>query len=124
KHQPLVRVEVQRAEAVDAAALLSLAGPRPVPVPEALVPPKTGPRAEVAGGVALMVLCGLGCFFLAKRLPARVLLSLNLVVVLVGGFLVFLLLFPAAQGHAWLAPTLFAGTLGLFRLMSQFESAA
>src|SRR5262249_8376418 len=73
KHQPLVRVEVQRAEAVDAAALLSLAGPRPVPVPEALVPPKTGPRAEVAGGVARMGLCGLGCLFPAERLPGPVL---------------------------------------------------
>jgi cyclophilin family peptidyl-prolyl cis-trans isomerase len=125
KHQPLTRVSVERAEVVEASALaaLRLEGPKPVAVPEALLPSAAGSRTELAGGVAVMVLGGLACFFLARRLPGRVLLSLNLVVVLVGGFLLFVLLFPAAQGHAWLAPALFAGVLGLFRLMSQFESA-
>jgi cyclophilin family peptidyl-prolyl cis-trans isomerase len=126
-NQPVVRIEVRKATVVDspqALAYLPLAGPRPVPVPEALQPHETPLAWGVAGGVALMVLCGLACFLLADRLPGRVLLSLNLIVVLVGGFLLFTLLAPAAQAHAYVALALFLGLLGVLKLMSRFESPA
>jgi hypothetical protein len=57
-------------------------------------------------------------------LPGRVLLSLNLVVVLVGGFLLFVMLAPAAQTHAALAVAVFLGVVGVLKLMSRFESPA
>lgn len=126
-NQPVVRVEVSKATVVDspeALAFLPLAGPRPVEVPEALRPHEASRSWEVAGGVALMVLCGLACFLLAGRLPGRVLLSLNLIGVLVGGFLLFVLLAPAAQAHASVALALFLGLLGVLKLMSRFESPA
>jgi cyclophilin family peptidyl-prolyl cis-trans isomerase len=126
-NQPVVRLEVRKATVVDspgALADLPLAAPRPVPVPDALRPRETSQSWEVAGGVGLMVLCGLTCFFLAGRLPGRVLLSLNLIVVLVGAFLLFTLLAPAAQVHAYLALGLFLGLLGVLKLMSRFESPA
>ncbi len=122
---PSARLTVERAFVVDSPgelASLHLAGPRPVAAPEASPAPAV-PR-ELAGGIALMVLCGLACFFLAGRLPARVLLSLNLIAVLVGGFLLFVLLFPAAQAHAAVAVALFLGLVGLLKLMGRFEAPA
>jgi hypothetical protein len=44
--------------------------------------------------------------------------------VLVGSFLVFVILMPAAQTRAWLALGLFLGLLGVLKLMSRFESPA
>jgi cyclophilin family peptidyl-prolyl cis-trans isomerase len=126
-NQPVVRVTVSKATVVDspeALASVSLAGPRPVEVPESLRPHEASRSWEVTGGVALMVLCGLGCFWMADRLPKRVLLSLNLIGVLVGGFLLFVLLGPAAQAHASVALALFLGLLGVLKLMSRFESPA
>jgi hypothetical protein len=105
-------------------AYLKLAEPRPIPVPAALLPHQATRSREVAAGIALMVLAGLACFFLSGRLPGRVLLSLNLVVVLIGSFLLFVILMPAAPAHAWLALALFLGLLGLLKLMSRFESPA
>jgi cyclophilin family peptidyl-prolyl cis-trans isomerase len=124
---PVVRLEVRKARVVDspeALLYLDLAEAHPVPVPAALVPQDAARSQEMAGGIALMVLCGLGCFFLAHRLPGRVLLSLNLIVVLVGSFLLFMILVPAAQTQVALAVVLFLGVLGVLKLMSRFESPA
>jgi cyclophilin family peptidyl-prolyl cis-trans isomerase len=124
---PVVRLQVSQARVVDspeALAYLKLAEAHPVPVPAALVPQDATRSQEIAGGIALMVLCGLACFFLARRLPGRVLLSLNLIVVLVGTFLLFMILVPAAQTHAVLAVLLFLGVLGVLKLMSRFEGPA
>jgi cyclophilin family peptidyl-prolyl cis-trans isomerase len=126
-NQPVVRVEVSKATVVDspeALASVPLAGPRPVEVPESLRPHEASRPWEMTGGVALMVLCGLGCVWLADRLPRRVLLSLNLIGVLVGGFLLFVLLAPAAQTHTSVALGLFLGLLGVLKLMSRFECPA
>jgi peptidyl-prolyl cis-trans isomerase B (cyclophilin B) len=128
-NQPVVRLEIRKAEVVEtreALASLPLAGPHPVVVPEALQPSaqSAAPSREVAGGIVLMVVCGLACFFLAGRLPGRVVVSLNLLVVLIGSFLLFMLLMPAAQVHSGLALGLFGGLLGVLKLMSRFESPA
>jgi cyclophilin family peptidyl-prolyl cis-trans isomerase len=128
-NQPVVRLAVLKAEVVESPedlAYLHLAGARSVDVPEALrpQPPDTAPSRALAGGILLMVGCGLACFFLAGRLPGRVLVSLHLIAVLVGSFLVFVILMPAAQTRAWLALGLFLGLLGVLKLMSRFESPA
>jgi cyclophilin family peptidyl-prolyl cis-trans isomerase len=122
EHRPLVRLTVNKAEVVDIDWLApqALIGPRPVRLPDNLKPRATW---EVAAGVLLMVLCGLVGFFGAKRLPARVLPSIHLLSVLIGGFLLLVLLFPVGLAHQWVAIGLFFGVLGLFRVMSQFESA-
>src|SRR5262249_51169256 len=93
-HNPLVRLTVNRAEVVDAEepARPSPSGPRPVELPDSLKP-RTTATWEVAGGVLLMVLCGLVGFFGAKRLPARAQPSIHLISVLIGGFLLLVLLF-------------------------------
>jgi cyclophilin family peptidyl-prolyl cis-trans isomerase len=124
-HNPLVRLTVTKAEVVDSEgpARLSLSGPRPVEMPDSLKP-RTTATWEVAGGVLLMVLCGLVGFFGAKRLPARTLPSIHLLSVLIGGFLLLVLLFPVGLVHPWMAVALFLGVLGLLRVMSQFESSA
>jgi cyclophilin family peptidyl-prolyl cis-trans isomerase len=123
-HNPVVRLTVDSAAVVDSegAAPLSLAGPRPVEVPDSLKPATTA-TWEVAGGVLLMVLCGLVGFFGAKRLPPRAQPSIHLISVLIGGFLLLVLLFPLSQAHEWVAVGLFLGVLGLLRVMSQFESS-
>jgi cyclophilin family peptidyl-prolyl cis-trans isomerase len=128
-NKPVVRLEVRTAEVVDSAealASLPLAGPRPVMVPEALRPHPADPAQsrEIAGGILLMVACGLVCFFLGGRLPGRVQVSLNLIVVLIGSFLLFVILMPAAKTHSWVALGLFLGLLGVLKLMSRFESPA
>jgi cyclophilin family peptidyl-prolyl cis-trans isomerase len=123
-HNPLVRLTVNRAEVVDAEGPTrpSPSGPRPVELPDSLKP-RTTATWEVAGGVLLMVLCGLVGFFGAKRLPARAQPSIHLISVLIGGFLLLVLLFPLGQIHQWVAVGLFLGVLGMLRVMSQFESS-
>jgi peptidyl-prolyl cis-trans isomerase B (cyclophilin B) len=123
-HNPLVRLTVNRAEVVDVEGSTrpSLSGPRPVELPDSLKP-RTTATWEVAGGVLLMVLCGLVGFFGAKRLPARAQPSIHLLSVLIGGFLLLVLMFPLGQAHPWVAVGLFLGVLGMLRVMSQFESS-
>jgi cyclophilin family peptidyl-prolyl cis-trans isomerase len=128
-NQPVIRLTVLGTEVVESAADLAslhLARAREVEVPAALAPqpPDAAHAPEVAGGILLMVGCGLACFFLAGRVSLRVLVSLNLVAVLVGSFLLFVILVPAGQAHAWLALALFLGLLGVLKLMSRFESPA
>jgi cyclophilin family peptidyl-prolyl cis-trans isomerase len=125
-HNPLVRVEVSKATVAgaDQLASRSLAPARPIVVPAELLPREPSLSWEIAVGLGLMVLVGVVCFAFAHRLPPRVVLSLNLLSVLVGGFLLFVVLMPQAHAHSWLALALFLGLLGVLRLMSQFESAA
>jgi cyclophilin family peptidyl-prolyl cis-trans isomerase len=128
-NQPVVWLTVLQAEVVEspeALAALHLAPARAVDVPEAVRPeqPEATHAREIAGGILLMVGCGLACFFAAGRLPGRVLVSLNLIGVLIGSFLLLVILVPPAQTRAWLALGLFLGILGVLKLMSRFESPA
>src|SRR5262249_13084712 len=103
-NRPAVRIEVLKALVVDSPDVLAqmpLYGPQALASPAAL----SGGLVlswESAAGVLLVVGCGVACFLCWKRLPARMLLSLNLVGVLVGGFVLLMLLLPAAQAHSWL----------------------
>ncbi|HQR42370.1 MAG TPA: hypothetical protein PLX97_06790, partial [Gemmatales bacterium] len=81
----------------------------------------------------LMIGCALVPVVLPK-LPAKKAQTVNLIVVLIGVFLLVALLQPMSlqlfqtsdgmnMGHA-IAILLFFGLLGMFRLMSSFESAS
>jgi cyclophilin family peptidyl-prolyl cis-trans isomerase len=124
-NKPKVSLEVRKAIVVGSAADLAkmnLVGARPVEVPAEAAPAPVGAPAPVAGGLGLMVACGFVTFALSGRLPARVVVSLVLVNVLVGSFLLLILLTPAAQTSSVLATAVFAGMLGTFKVMSRFES--
>jgi cyclophilin family peptidyl-prolyl cis-trans isomerase len=127
---PLGRVEVYRAEVVDPAALaaMTLAGPRPLAAATS-AQPATGVvellRAQsIAAGLALLVGVGVAVFYVYPRVRPSVQRSLVLVLVLIGGFLLLVLLTPEAHRHQWLAGLLFLGLLGMFNLMSRFETPA
>jgi cyclophilin family peptidyl-prolyl cis-trans isomerase len=79
---------------------------------------------SIAGGLVLMIAIGLACYYLSNRLPPRVLVSLLLIDVLIGGFLTLILVTPLGHTYHWLSVAAFAGLLGLLKLMSRFESAA
>lgn len=127
-NRPRVALEVRKAIVVGSAADMAqihLVAARPVDVPPELTgAPGGAPAPAVAGGLALMVACGAVTFALSGRLPGRVVVSLVLVNVLVGAFLLLILLTPAAQQSSALAMAVFAGLLGTFKMMSRFESPA
>src|SRR5262249_48960899 len=125
-NRPAVRIEVLKALVVDSPEMLAqlpLYGPQPRADSTAASGGGLTLSWEGAVGVLLVVLCGVAGFLCWQRLPARMLLSLNLVGVLIGGFVLLMLLMPASQAYPWLAAVLFVGLLGMMRLMSQFESA-
>jgi cyclophilin family peptidyl-prolyl cis-trans isomerase len=78
----------------------------------------------LAGGVLLMMAVGITGFLLSKRLSPRIILSLHLVTVLIGSFVVLMLLVPMARFYEVLGIGLFFGLLGLLKLMGRFESPA
>ncbi len=72
--------------------------------------------------LATIVLVGLLGYFLFNRLSSKHLLYLLMLNVLVGGFGLMALLIPIAHQQVWIAPLVFFGLFGLFRLMSRFEN--
>jgi cyclophilin family peptidyl-prolyl cis-trans isomerase len=127
-NRPRVPLEVQKAVVVGSEkelAEMKLVSARPVVVPtEAAAAAGNVPASALAGGMALIVACGITAFALANRLPARVLTSIVLIIVLVGSFFLLILLTPAAQTSSLLAVAVFAGMLGTFKMMSRFENPA
>jgi cyclophilin family peptidyl-prolyl cis-trans isomerase len=129
--EPVVRLEVKKAMVVgsrEQLATVSVQPARPVPVPShynssAASSPGVFPmRIEVALVVLVMIAISVGCSLLWNRLPPRVLASLVLMIVLVGGFLLLILFMPLAHSSSTFALGVFLGLLGLFRLMSSFET--
>lgn len=76
----------------------------------------------VVAGVGLVLLLALGSFFLSGRIPANWQQSLTLLIVLTASFLLLILLTPYGQRHQIVALGLFLGAVGLFKLLSRFES--
>ena len=71
-----------------------------------------------------MMSCGLVGFLFAKRLPLRMILSLHLVAVFIGGFVLLMLLVPIAHYYPVMGIGLFFSLLALLKLMGRFESPA
>ena len=125
---PLYRIAIERARLVtDVDGYYTEHGHDPL-LPLAAVraaPPRSDELelrralAPLLGGVALLGVAG---FLAYTRLDRRHLLGLLLLETLIAGFGLLLLLVPVGHRVGWLAPLLFFGLYGLFRLMSRFES--
>jgi cyclophilin family peptidyl-prolyl cis-trans isomerase len=126
-NRPRPVLEVRKAVVVGSEKELDrmhLVAARPVELSPDMVLPAGGVSAPaLAGGLALIVGCGIAAFALANRLPARVVTSIVLIIVLVGSFFLLVLLTPAAQTSSLLAVVVFAGMLGTFKMMSRFENS-
>ena len=129
-HIPVTRLNIYRAEVVEERQLaqLSLAPAHPQPVP-AMVPggftsvaagAALGPT-EVTAGLSVILLLALALAFVGARLGARWQASLALLIVLVGGVLVYGMAIPAAHTSSLVGGALFLGLVALFRLMGRFE---
>jgi cyclophilin family peptidyl-prolyl cis-trans isomerase len=135
-NRPRFLLEVTKAEvANDPAALsrmnLAKAHALPPPPNEATASPSPSEirgdltdwgGGALAGGVMLMMSGGLVGVLFAKRLSPRVILSLHLITVLIGSFVLLMLLVPLARYYELLGMGLFFGLLGLLKLMGRFES--
>jgi cyclophilin family peptidyl-prolyl cis-trans isomerase len=144
--RPVVRLEVTRAEVVASSALASasLEPAHAVAVPEeamrlaeheAVVAAAgesaaggEGVRGDVSSAVAFgfgfICFIGIVSFFLQGRVPTSIHGSLNLLMVLVGAFMIVVVLIPKGHQSPWLAAALFFGLIGLFKLLGRFESPA
>jgi hypothetical protein len=137
-NRPLYRLEVSKAEVAEYPAALdrmnltkahALALPTSGPVAN---PPAPGERPSLADwdgwpmafGTLLMMASGLVGFFFAKRLSPRIILSLHLVSVFIGSFVLMMLLVPVAHYYPLMGIGVFFGFLGLLKLMGRFESPA
>jgi cyclophilin family peptidyl-prolyl cis-trans isomerase len=133
---PRMRLDIYQAVVVDSPEDLTrfdLRPATPVSVPENLAALRGDGSGEggTGGGVPafvaplLLVLIAseLVRVLAAGKLPARAHVSLGLANVLLAGFGVMTVLFPAGQRNPIVALGLFLGLLGLIRLMRRFESA-
>jgi hypothetical protein len=90
---------------------------------QALTQLEAGPnRSLLAAGIFLMSSLAAIAGLLRKRLPPPLLTSLNLIVVLVGAFLLFAMLMPEGQHNPLLAAALFFGLVLVFRALGKFEA--
>ena len=134
QYRPRTPIEIERAEVVDAPeALAELARRSKAPaLTRAASVPRTGVAGDATGSglpappflalVALMMAIGFAVFLLAGKVPTRVVGSLGLLTVFVGAFLLYLALAPASSAAPWLAVSVFVASIGMFKLMSWFES--
>jgi cyclophilin family peptidyl-prolyl cis-trans isomerase len=81
----------------------------------------------LTGGLLMMILLSLAAFFGSGRLSRRWLIALNMLSVLIGGFLLLAVLTPYARAYALdhkplLAVLVFVSFFGIFKLLSRFES--
>lgn len=141
ENRPMKRLTVYKAEVMTGEQLKTAHLQPAMPLvltEEELHPGSTMPSnfAETARQGGIFVLTSLGLmltvslvgFFLAPRVPPRVLASILLINMMIGGFLVFVLLFPKMPGDApsqqYLGAALFFGLLAMLKLMGRFESPA
>lgn len=132
--QPITRVTVKRAYVVsDLAAYFSQYPMDPAESigdsnaePPIITEMQTTGNNQVLITVAIMVVAiivvSLLGFILYSRLSKSRMLSLLLVNVLIGGFVLFIILIPLGHDNTWLAISIFVGLFAMFRLMSRFES--
>jgi cyclophilin family peptidyl-prolyl cis-trans isomerase len=76
----------------------------------------------ICGGLLMIVLLSLVSFVGAGRLTLRWLISLNMLVVLIAGFLMMAVLGPYTHVQWPLAVIVFISFFGIFKLLSRFES--
>jgi cyclophilin family peptidyl-prolyl cis-trans isomerase len=101
--------------------LAGAAGPAPMRV-ERLAQPASGLSNIAVVAVILMILCNLAGFVLGNKWPAQTRGAFNLLPVLIGFFLLLTQVGSKAVRMPLLGVALFAGVVGLFKLMNRFES--
>lgn len=142
---PLERIDIDKVEVVTGSDLRKYPPPPAKPVyraqarkVEAMTDEQVARGAMerqglLAVGVMLMIICSLINVFVPQLRPGQT-QTLNLTIVLIGAFLVVAILQPLSLdlfhtpggtklGHG-IAIIIFFGLLGVFRLMSRFESAS
>jgi hypothetical protein len=131
QNRPRTPIEVVHAEVIDSRAPFTRVVRVPAPAAQADTAGSDASASLDRGGrpatpflvlVAVMMALGIATFLLAGRSPARVVGSLGLLTTLVGGFLLYTALVPISATNPWLAVGLLVGSVGLFKLMSWFES--
>jgi cyclophilin family peptidyl-prolyl cis-trans isomerase len=115
--RPLTRVTIVRAEVVETPEQLRSMTLQPAQTGQRIEDTFSSQAVVFAGGIGLM----LGVSLLGFVLPTRA-GSLHVLNLLIGGFVLVVLLAPRAQHSPWLAGGLLVGLLGLFKLMSRYES--
>ena len=148
KSEPIVRMSIQRAEVLTPQQLAARprTAARPVEIPpQQLAKYEQYRQAEenmrsgayvqlqiftMVSVIVIMVLVGLAQFFLGGWISPRRLLSLGMLNVLIGGFLLFALLAAEANNYVVQDPrgsllgiVLFVAVLGIIKLMNRFESS-
>jgi hypothetical protein len=142
---PLERINVEKVDVVNGSELRKFPPPPAKPVFSAATRKITAMTEDqvargalerqglLAIGVILMIICSLINVYVPNLRPGQT-QTLNLTIVLIGAFLVVAILQPmsldlfhtpggAKLGHG-IAIIIFFGLLGVFRLMSRFESAS
>lgn len=117
--RPVQRIEVERALVVDADEIGKV-GLRPARGDLASLVPESLPAGFGPLAIALVVL-GAAFLAVAAAFRGRTLRAIGMIALLVGFFQLFVLWAPAAQGAPGVAIALFAASLAVFKLMSQFE---
>jgi cyclophilin family peptidyl-prolyl cis-trans isomerase len=124
KNQPKARLNILNAVVVDSKADVAKVGLRPVqPIPAQAGAASAEDRRAVQFLILTMVLLGMSAFLFGSHMTPRTLGSMGLLTVLLGGFALFIMMTPVGQKDARVAPLVFLGLLGMFRLMSQFETS-
>lgn len=95
--------------------------PGVAPPPPAPAPPRDQP---VFIGVALIVLVGALKILLRRRLSRRHAVSLDLVMVSIGFFLLLMMRLPLGRHTGWLGAGLFLGMAAVYKLLGYFEEPA
>jgi len=75
----------------------------------------------LAAGIGAMIACGVASFFLAGRVTERTHVALAMLVVLIGGFCLFVLFGLVGREIPMAGVLVLLGLIGLFKLMNQFE---
>jgi hypothetical protein len=75
----------------------------------------------ITGGSVAGALLLLGGYLVSLRVTNRMVVAAALTTVLIGYFALWVTLAEPAREQSWLAVVLFAGAIGLFRLMGRFE---
>jgi peptidyl-prolyl cis-trans isomerase B (cyclophilin B) len=131
--RPVVRLEVKKAEVVDSPEMLDRIGLTPALPLQTIVQAnpfdsRTTKEAgnyggfELAAGIGLIIVTGVGSVLLAKRISAKSMVSVHLITVLIASFFLLMLLIPVAAFSSKLGLGLFLGMIGLFKLMGRFEA--
>lgn len=110
--------------AVAGAALAVFAGSaRAADVAAAASDPVAATPREMflAAGIGAMIACAITSFFLAGRVRERTHVALAMLVVLIGGFCLFVLFGLVGREIPIAGFLVVLGLIGLFKLMNQFE---